>query len=69
MDDIKLRELLSDERKKAMEAFEKEWNATDFDEDDTRDWQKRNEHKISFRGGFVRGWLASVETKYNDPTK
>ena len=69
MGDVELRELLFDERKKAIEAFKKDWDATEFDDADTEDWQKFNEHKRSFEGGFVRGWLASVEAKYKEQTK
>ena len=69
MEDVELLKLLFDERKKAIEAFKKDWDETGFDEDDTEDWQKFNEHKRSFEGGFVRGWLASVEAKYNEQSK
>ena len=69
MQDLVFRELLYAERKKAIEAFKKFWDEAEFDEDETSDWQKFNEHKKSYEGGFVHGWLAVVEAKYKEQTK
>lgn len=45
------------ERQLACEVVDKLWEETEFNEDDTRNKSEFAQHKKSWNGGYVHGWM------------